>query len=155
MKKILAIGFLAALMGCGGGGGSSSPCASESEISLALLNSTMQWQGISYSASLISGQVVVFDGASFQVSPGQTIQIQTNIPVPQACRSGMRFAWGRTGNGSTRSGPLWLDVDSVTGMIHGVVPVDVGNSSTGGSLVEVDLPGAQLRFLNFGITVTR
>lgn len=154
IKVISAIGFALSVIGCGGGGSVSAPCASEAEISQALLSSTLQWQGSLHRVNQISDQVIAFDNSMFSVTPGQTIQIQANITVPQACQSGLRFSWGRTGNGSTRMDPQWLDVDPTTGLIHGVVPIDVGNYSIGGSLAEVKLPGAQLRFLNFGINVS-
>jgi hypothetical protein len=156
MKAIVMSSVVLALVGCGGGSGDDiSPCASELEISQALLGSSLQWQGRSNLVTSVSGQVVIFDDANFQLIPGQSVQIQANVTVPAACRSGLRFSWGRNGDGSVRGDPAWLDVNPISGEITGMVPADIGDYSTGGSKVQIEMPGVKWRFLNFGINVVR
>lgn len=161
MKK-LAMSFMgivaALLVGCGGGGtgGSETPCASEDDVSLAMLGSSLTGHGMTALASATSGQVVIFSDAKFQLQAGQKVAIQANVSVPASCRQGLRFSWARTGtNGETRRDPAWLDVDPVTGLVSGTVPADLTNGyDTGGSMVVVEMRGVKWRFLNFSIAVS-
>ncbi len=151
---LILVSFTTGLLASCGGGTTATPCAPEDAVSLALLGSSIRGHGLDVMASSISGQVVLFQGAAFRLQAGQKVEIQANVVVPEACRAGLRFSWGRTGaNGETRSEPAWLDVNPTTGLISGTVPANLNMYSQGGSLVVLEMPGVKWRFLNFLLQV--